>query len=84
MIKINYARLVEFDKRGAFFAGQIRTYNDILKHYRPFMSDEFLTLIEVKLDELTDKKGRNKDKIRELVPSQQRESLEKCSDEEVA
>ena len=75
---------MRLDKRGAFIAGRIHTYNDILKHYRPFMSDEFLTLIEVKLDELTSGKERVKDQIREVVSSQNTESLEECSVEEVA
>jgi len=84
MKTINYSRLVEMDKRRAFFAGRIHTYNEIIKHYRPFMSDEFLTLIEVKIDEVTHRKQMVKDQIKEEVPSQHMETLEECIDEEIA
>ena len=80
-MKIDYARLVDMDKRRAFFAGRIHTLKEIVKHYRPFMSDEFATLLDVKLDELCQRKEVVKDQIREIVSPTVTDNLEQVDAE---
>ena len=45
MKKIDYQRLVELDKRRAWFAGRIHTYNQIIKHHMNDMSIEFIAIL---------------------------------------
>ena len=84
MTKIDYGRLIDTEKRRAFFAGRIHTYNEIIKLYRRFMSGEFLTVMQDRVDELTATKQVVKDQIKEVVSSPDTDSLEECSEEEVA
>ena len=65
----DYNKLIKADKSRAFYAGQIHSLKQLVKHYHPLMSEELLKYLANELDSLIGGKRKANENIAEIVES---------------